>query len=178
MNLSSYFHNALEYEDYVQLLGENLSLHKLHYNNFIIQNDDAQKIKILPLINILVISEPWCGDSFVLLPIIKKISEANSGWKLRIILRDKNPDLIDKFLTKGARAIPIFIFLNEKNDFQFKWGPRPEAAQEIFEKFRPQIDNGEIEKSKVILKIRQYYSKNKGKETSEEILDHIYSNLN
>ncbi|MCK5032774.1 MAG: hypothetical protein KAS18_04045 [Calditrichia bacterium] len=54
MNLSSYFHNALVYEDYVQLLGENLSLHKLHYNNFIIQNDDAQKIKILPLINILV----------------------------------------------------------------------------------------------------------------------------
>ena len=112
------------------------------------------------------------------MPIIKKISEANSGWKLRIILRDKNPDLIDEFLTKYARTIPIFIFLNEKNDFQFKWGPRPEAAQEIFEKFRPQIDNGEIEKSRVILKIRQYYSKDKGRETSEEILDHIYSSLN
>ena len=177
MNFHDYFNKALEFEDYVKLLGENLSLHKLHYNNFDLQNKDAKSIKNLPLMNILVITEPWCGDSFALLPVVKKISEANSIWKLKIILRDKNPDLIERFLTKGGRAIPIFLFLDYNCEYLYKWGPRPLAAQNIFEQFRTQINNGEIEKSKVILKIRQFYSKNKGKEASQEILNLIYSNL-
>ena len=177
MNFNSYFNIAVEFEDYAKLLGENLPLHKLHYNIFKIPNDDVQNIKNLLSINIIVITEPWCGDSFALLPVVKKISEANSSWKLKIILRDKNPELIDRFLTKGSRAIPIFLFFDNDCEFLFKWGPRPLAAQNIFEQFRTQIDNGEIEKSKVILKIRQFYSRNKGNEASQEILNLIYSNL-
>jgi thiol-disulfide isomerase/thioredoxin len=177
MNFLAHFNKALEFEDYVKLLGENLSLHKLHYNNFDLQNEDAQSLKDLPSVNILVITEPWCGDSFALLPVVKKISEANSTWKLKIILRDKNPDLIDRFLTKGGRAIPIFLFLDNDYKHLFKWGPRPLAAQNIFEQFRTQINNGEIERSKVILKIRQFYSRNKGKAASQELFNLIYSNL-
>jgi thioredoxin family protein len=177
MNLNSFFDRALEYEDYVKLLGENFSLHKLHYKNFELLQDDSQVIAKLPPIKILVISEPWCGDSFALLPIVKKISEANPAWNLKMILRDKNLELMDKFLTNGSRAIPLFLFLDEKFEFIFKWGPRPVAAQNIFKQYRNQINNGEIEKSKVILKIRQFYSKDKGKETSKEILNHIFANL-
>jgi hypothetical protein len=177
MNFLTHFNKALEFEDYVKLLGENLSLHKLHHNNFDLQNVDAQKIKRFPPMNILAITEPWCGDSFALLPVVKKISEANSTWKLKILLRDKNLDLIDRFLTKGGRAIPIFLFLDNDYELLFKWGPRPMAAQNIFEQFRTQINNGEIEKSKVILKIRQFYSRNKGKESSQELFNLIYSSL-
>ena len=174
MNLISYFNKSLDYENYIQLLGENLSLHKLHYRNFELISQDLQILEKMPTMNILVISEPWCGDSFALLPIVKKISEANSTWKLKVVLRDKNLSLIDNFLTKGGRAIPIFMFLDNKFEFKFKWGPRPQSAQNIFEKYRLQINSGEVDKSKILLKIRQYYSKDKGKETSQEILNLIY----
>ena len=174
MNLISYFNESLDYENYIQLLGENLSLHKLHYRNFELINQDLQILEKMPTMNILVISEPWCGDSFALLPIVKKISEANKTWKLKVILRDKNLDLIDNYLTKGGRAIPIFLFLDNNFEFKFKWGPRPQATQNIFEKYRTQINRGDVDKAKILLKIRQYYSKDKGKETSQEILNLIY----
>jgi len=177
MNLFSHFEKALEYEKYVKLLAENLTLHKLHYKNFELADNEIQKLENLSCTNILVISEPWCGDSFALLPIVKKITEANPAWNLKLILRDENVELIDKFLTNGSRAIPIFLFLDDKNELLFKWGARPLAAQNIFEQYRSQISSGEIEKSKVILKIRQFYSKDKGKEASKEILNLIYSNL-
>ena len=174
MNLFSYFEKALEYENYVKLLGENLSLHNLHYKNFELSQSDSKKIADLPHVKIMVISEPWCGDSFALLPIVKKISEANPAWNLKLLLRDENLELIENFLTNGGRAIPIFLFLDDNYEMQFKWGPRPIAAQKIFEQYRSQISNAKIEKSKVILKIRQFYSKDKGKETSKEILKVIY----
>ena len=84
---------------------------------------------------------------------------------------------MDKFLTKGSRAIPIFLFLDNKGDYIFHWGPRPVRAQNIFEQHRVQLQNGEIEKSEIILKIRKYYAKDKGKETSFELLNHIYLNM-
>lgn len=173
MNLEFYYNQAMEYENYIKLLGDNLSLHKLHYKNFSIQKEDRQLLEKLQGVNILVISEPWCGDSIALLPIVKKISEVNSNWRLKVLLRDENPDLIDRFQTNGGRAIPIFLFLNSKCEYIFKWGPRPVAAQNIFDKYREQINNGEVEKSKILLKIRQYYSKDRGNETSKELLNII-----
>jgi hypothetical protein len=71
----------------------------------------------------------------------------------------------------------MFLFLDDKYNFLFKWGPRPEAAQNIFEQYREKINNGEIEKPKVILKIRQFYSKDKGQSISKEVLNLIYTHL-
>ena len=177
MNLTFYFNKALEYDNYIKLLGENSSLHKFHYKNFSVQKQDTDMLEKLQDVNILVISEPWCGDSFALLPIVKKISEANINWKLKVILRDENPELIDRFLTNGGRAIPVFLFLNREFEYIFKWGPRPVAAQKIFEKYREQIKNGEVEKSKILIKIRQYYSKDRGLETSKELVNNIMKNI-
>ncbi len=178
MNFRKDLETALLYNQYVNLLGDNLSLHNLHYKNFKLNREDEERIARYSPYDILIITEPWCGDSLALFPLIKKISECNSTWNINILLRDKNLDIIDKFLTNGVRAIPKFIFLNKKGDYIFDWGPRPVKAQEIFEQFRERINKGEIEKKDVILKIRKYYAKDKGKETSNELLSKIYSKLN
>ena len=178
MNLSNYFNKAITYEEYVELLNESKQLHLLHYKNFNLSKDKINQIRNLPAMHILAITEPWCGDSLALLPIVKKISLANSSWKLKVILRDQNTELIDQFLTNGKRAIPIFLFLNKDFELQFSWGPRPQKTQEIFDKYKQQIQTGEIEKSKVILKIRQFYAKDKGKESASELLDKIFSSIN
>ena len=183
MNFKNIFGKALTIEEYEQLLDDKLlnnklSLHNLHYKNFNLSQNDNSKITKLSTINLLVITEPWCGDSVAILPVVKKIAEANSKWKLKLVLRDENLDLMEKFLTNGNKAIPIFLFLDGGYNFLFKWGPRPEPAQKIFEQYRNKINSGEIEKSKVILKVRQFYSKNKGQSISKEVLDLIYKNLN
>jgi hypothetical protein len=177
MNLSNYIDRAISYDEYIDLLGENLSLHKLHYKNFHPDKKYAEKIKQSNALQILCITKPNCSDSIALLPIVKRISEINPQWNFRIILRDDNPDLMDKFLTNGAKAIPIFLFLDKNGELLFKWGPRPQKAQAIFEKYRDKIKSGEIEKSDVILKIRRYYAKDKGKDTSSEIFKLLFSEL-
>jgi hypothetical protein len=177
MNLKVYFEKALFYEDYVNLLNESKSLHLRHFHKFNLTKQVEQKIQKSNALNILTITEPWCGDSLALLPIVKKISLANPNWNLKIILRDQHIELIDKFLTNTKRAIPIFLFLDENFNFLFKWGPRPENASRIFEQYGDKIEKEEIEKSEVILKIRKYYAKDRGEETSKELLNIIFSSI-
>jgi len=169
MNLKKYYINALSYEAYVQLLNENRPLHELHYKKFNVDNDVAQEPFLKNHYKILVITEPWCGDSLALLPLIRKLSEITTTWDLKILLRDKNLELMDKFLTNGARGIPVFLFLDENFDLITRWGPRPGAAQQIYEKHRTRIENGQILKHDVIKKIRSYYAKDRGKESVAEL---------
>jgi len=170
LNYQEEFEKGMSYDDYVGLLDEHLSLHQLHYNKFLIDKKSHSIVESLKPYKILVITEPWCGDSLALLPIIRKISKLNSQWEIRIMLRDSNPKVMDQLLTHGSRGIPIFLFLDGNGDLQFKWGPRPKKAAQIFENHRRQINEGKLEKMDVIKKIRAYYAKDRGVTTLAELI--------
>ncbi len=178
MNLSETYKRAMSYEDYVNSLGDYLSLHRLHYKKFTINPEFISKIQEYRPTRILVITEPWCGDSLAMLPVIRKIVETNHHWKIKILRRDANPDIIDHFLTNGAKAIPVFIFLDDRGEMLFKWGPRPKATAEIFENHRELIRQGQIEKQEVIKKIRTYYAKDKGQSSLLELIEVFNQHLN
>ena len=173
MTLNTYFKSALTYDDYLQLLGDNLALYELHYKKFTLDDEKIDEIKKLGVYRILMITEPWCGDSLALLPVVRKICEQRPDWELRIILRDANPDLMDQHLTNGVRAIPIFLFLGPGADPVFKWGPRPEVAQRIFEDHRELIVSKKMQKTDVIKKIRTFYAKDRGVAASEELIQQL-----
>jgi hypothetical protein len=81
----------------------------------------------------IVITEAWCGDSAQNLPVIAAIAALNpEKIKLFILLREENPELMDNYLTNGARAIPKLVAVNETIGKEaFVWGPRPLPAQEM-----------------------------------------------
>jgi len=170
MNLKENFEKALTYEEYVSLLDDNLSLHQRHYGKFEISREAGEAIKGIKPLNIIVLTEPWCGDSLAIFPVVRKIAETNGNWELKVLRRDENPDLMDGFLTRGARAVPIFLFLAADFSLQFRWGPRPKAAQNIFEQYREEFKQGKIEKSEVIKKIRNFYARNRGQAILAELL--------
>src|SRR6476620_8632964 len=60
----------------------------------------------------LVITEGWCGDAAQNIPVIEKIASASSNIETRYVLRGENVELIDRFLTGGARSIPKLIALD------------------------------------------------------------------
>ena len=97
-----------------------------------------------------------------MLPVLGKLNELAGSWSIKVALRDENPELMEKFLTNGTRAIPIFLFLDEKSNLLFTWGPRIKTAQEIFESYREAINSGEIGKPEVMKKVRAFYAKNRG----------------
>ncbi len=170
MNLKEYFEKALTYDAYVSLLEDNLALHRRHYGKFEITGEDGERIKAMKPVNIIVLTEPWCGDSLAIFPVVRKIAETNGRWEVKVLRRDENPDLMDRFLTRGGRAVPIFLFLSADFSLLFRWGPRPKAAQDIFEQYRDAFKQGKMEKSEVIKKIRNFYARDRGRAILAELL--------
>ncbi|MGJ3194056.1 thioredoxin family protein [Peribacillus frigoritolerans] len=89
---------------------------------------DALKKKEL---RVIVITEDWCGDAMMNIPILLNISEA-ANIETRMVLRDQNLELMDQYLTNGtARSIPIFIFIDKEGEEKAVWGPRAPKVQEF-----------------------------------------------
>jgi len=124
----------------------------------------------------MVITEAWCGDSAQNLPVIAELAKLNPGKiKLYILLRDENAELMDNYLTNGARAIPKLIAVNETLGKEaFAWGPRPAAARELLTAWKKNPAGKtweEFEKE-----LHGWYAKDKSTSIQEEFI-HIFSTL-
>ncbi|WP_222981953.1 thioredoxin family protein [Flagellimonas meishanensis] len=116
----------------------------------------------------LVITESWCGDASPSLPVMNKIAELNPNIELKMVLRDENLELMDAFLTHGARSIPkLIIFDVERERILGEWGPRPTAATQMAEAYKQQ--HGTL--SAAFKKdLQMWYNKDKGKNILEDLL--------
>ncbi|MCK4246628.1 thioredoxin family protein, partial [Candidatus Bipolaricaulota bacterium] len=128
IKLRDYFEKGLTPEEYTGLLGEQRALHELHFRRSRPSEEDLVKVSLTGPQRVLVITEPWCGDSLAILPVVIKLFQEAGNGEIRIVLRDQNPELIDRYLTHGGRAIPIVVFLDENFEERFHWGPRPAQA--------------------------------------------------
>jgi thioredoxin-like negative regulator of GroEL len=128
----------------------------------------VQLVQQLPLQHWLVITEGWCGDSAQNLPVLNAIAAASNGHiTLRIVSRDEHPELMNAYLTNGARAIPKLIMLDENGTGLAVWGPRPEPGQALLRHWKANqhsITHDDFERD-----LHAWYAKDKGKTLQEEI---------
>ncbi len=123
----------------------------------------------------LVLSEGWCGDAAQQLPFFQKLAELNENLELKILLRDEHPELMDQFLTNGARSIPKVIFIEkETGNVEAEWGPRPHIIQE---EYLAKRRNPDYENKKATEDLHLWYARNKGEELQKE-LKQIIKELN
>jgi len=169
MTLKEYFKKGFTPKEYEELLGEQLKLHQLHYRRAQISNEAIAAARTLETRRALVITEPWCGDSLAILPVVLKLFDQVGSGEIRIVLRDRNLELMDRYLTRGGRAIPIVIFLDETYEELFHLGPRPAPAQAIFEEQREDLKAGRIDRVKITAKIRNFYGRDRGQSIVEEL---------
>lgn len=123
----------------------------------------------------IVLTEAWCGDSAQNLPVIAEIAKLNPGKiKLYILLRDENAEMMDNYLTNGARAIPKLIAIDETLGKEtFVWGPRPAPAQELLRAWQknPGVKTwDEFEKE-----LHGWYAKDKTQSLQHEFIQLILS---
>ena len=102
----------------------------------------------------LILTEAWCGDAAQNIPPIEKIARENDRIKTLYLLRDENLELMDKYLTGGARAIPKLICQDAETFEEIgTWGSRPQAAYDLFYSLKEQG----LEKTEIIEKIHRWY---------------------
>lgn len=115
----------------------------------------------------LVISEGWCGDAAQNIPVINKIAELSDNVDLRIVLRDKNLDLMSNFLTNGGQAIPKLIALDDNSNVIDTWGPRPSVATNMVKEYKTAHGKIDAEFKK---NLQLWYNKDKGQSLSEDFI--------
>jgi hypothetical protein len=115
----------------------------------------------------LVISEGWCGDAAQILPIIKLMSEASKNIDLKLVFRDENEELINLFLTNGAKSIPKLLLLDEAFNLINHWGPRPEGAKNLIIEYK--ANHGIVDEPAKIA-LHKWYLDDKGISTMKEIV--------
>jgi hypothetical protein len=113
----------------------------------------------------MVLTEPWCGDSAFLLPVIAEAAALSDDVTLRILLRDDNLDVMDQYLTGGSRSIPKLVGFSQEGQELFTWGPRPAPAAERFEALREQFDD----KTEMIGEFLNYYEEGGWRAADEEL---------
>lgn len=115
----------------------------------------------------LVISEGWCGDAAQILPIIKLMSVASENIDLKLVFRDENEELINLFLTNGAKSIPKLLLLDESFNLINHWGPRPEGAKNLIIEYK--ANHGIVDEAAKIA-LQKWYLDDKGISTMKEIV--------
>ncbi len=102
-----------------------------------ISKETQQKIsEFNQKMTLLIITESWCGDAAHVIPARNKMAELNPNIDVKLVLRDENLELMDMFLTKGGRAIPKVIMIDDETGAVLStYGPRPSEASSYVNRF-------------------------------------------
>ncbi|MBU9722768.1 MULTISPECIES: thioredoxin family protein [Bacillaceae] len=145
MELLQWFEKGLTAQQYIN----NMNTHKENlekvYTSFQLSEANKEALLNIPIsgVKVIVLTEDWCGDAMVNIPILLHIAE-ETNIDVRFILRDSNLELMDQYLTNGtARSIPIFIFIDEVGNELAVWGPRAPKVQQQVDELKAQLPSPE-----------------------------------
>jgi len=183
-----YIQKGIGYNQYKQQMAEELAINTdfkikeyIHLNQrrmyrvektFEISAEVATQIKNLKhKVYWLILTEHWCGDASQALPVFNAIAEMSKGKiEIKLVYRDKNPKLMDAYLTNETRSIPKLIQLDEHLNVTGFWGPRPSVAQQLVMRLK----SNPITAITYANELHLWYAKDKQKSLESEVLKLIY----
>jgi hypothetical protein len=131
---STRFAQGLTWADFLNQAAVNRDKFEYNYSHPALTEDDLAFFRQAAALpdgprKMLAIAEDWCGDVYRELPTFVRIAEA-AGIELRIFPRDKNPDIMDEFLSNNgkSRAIPVFVFYTADTRYIARFTERSASA--------------------------------------------------
>ncbi|MFN8581782.1 MAG: thioredoxin family protein [Gemmatimonadaceae bacterium] len=152
------FAAAESFPDYIAAAEKNAELWSALYRTLPVPDDLVARASAVPgRWHLLALSEDWCIDAVSTLPSVAKFVERLANMDLRVLARDRNPDIMDAHLTRGTRSIPVLILLDESFRERGWWGPRPAELQEWMLNVGLGLPKDERNKIR-----RQWYARDRG----------------
>ncbi len=116
----------------------------------------------------LVLTESWCGDAAHIVPVINKVAELNKNIDFKVVLRDENEALMNRFLTQGGKSIPKLIMIdNTSGEVLNTFGPRPSYATKLVNNYKAKYGKLTPEFKE---ELQHWYNKDKGQSTIEDLM--------
>jgi hypothetical protein len=112
-----------------------------------------------------VLSEVWCGDSAQIIPYLARIAALRKDITFRVMVRDENPDVMDRYLTDGKRCIPKLIVWDAEGEELITWGPRPAGAHGVV----GEALAAGLPKNERLERLHLWYGRDRGKGIEGEI---------
>lgn len=166
LDFAGLWRQALTFEDFVRTATENCQLWEGVYATTKIPAWAVERAEAEGPMRFLVLAEDWCGDAANTVPVVAKLALATPTVELRILKRDEHAEVMDRYLTNGARSIPIVIALGADFRELGHWGPRPVELQAWV-----MANKATIPKSELYPQIRRWYARDRGETTLREVLD-------
>jgi hypothetical protein len=130
------FMQGMTFQQYLDQMGTNKERFLQFLDEVKVRPEDREALRKLgKKLNVLVITEDWCGDALYNVPVLARLVEGNPDIEMRVFLRDKNPDLMDQYLNQGLyRSIPVFAFFDQNMNELARLLERPPKVTEVIEK--------------------------------------------
>ncbi|MBY6036557.1 thioredoxin family protein [Fictibacillus nanhaiensis] len=139
-DLNTWFEKGMTRYAYIHAMNTHKDNLLTIYNAFVLPDPmkDALQGMQKNRLRAIVITEDWCGDAMLNLPVFMRMAD-EALIDVRFILRDKHSELMDRYLTNKAKSIPILIFIDEKGKEIVKWGPRAPKLQTLVEERKKKL---------------------------------------
>jgi len=118
--------------------------------------------------NWLLIAESWCADAVQTIPVLHKITSVNPKLNLKIVLRDENEELMNDFLTNGAKSIPKLLILDNEYKVIDTWGPRSKKATALVVNYKE--EHGVIDDT-FKRNLQVWYNQDLGKSIVDDLVE-------
>ncbi|HLU26137.1 MAG TPA: thioredoxin family protein [Longimicrobiales bacterium] len=166
--LKGYWDAAMTLEQFIAEAKQNQELWQQYYRRATVPDEIVERLRDLPGPRyLLVIAEDWCGDAFNTVPYVARLAEAVPQFELRVVRRDENPELMDRYLTGTSRAIPVVIVMDEEFRELGWWGSRPKELQTWFLSDEAQA----MPKEDRYREMRRWYARDRGRSALSEIAE-------
>jgi len=117
----------------------------------------------------LVLTESWCGDAAQTMPMMNKVAELSDNISFKVILRDENLEVMNRFLTNNTMSIPKLVMVeNATGEILGEWGSRPKTATQMVIDYK--IEHGTLS-PEFKEELQVWYNKDKGQSTLSDLME-------
>ena len=117
----------------------------------------------------LVLTESWCGDAAQTMPMMNKVAELSDNISFKVILRDENLEVMNRFLTNNTMSIPKLVMVeNATGEILGEWGSRPKTATQMVIDYKNEHGTLSPEFKE---ELQVWYNKDKGQSTLSDLME-------
>jgi len=120
---------GLSMPEFIESMGQHQQAMRSRYSRIRLSPVECEGFtRLKKRISIAVMTEEWCTDCLMNLPVIARIADAASQMELKIFIRKDWPDLRAYYTEQNIPSIPVATFLDENFEVLSTWIERPQAA--------------------------------------------------